>query len=263
MQKTQLIGYLANALSSTGLVELSPLISLLSRYHDEQEMQFELNKLGIFIKTIIRQLETLDSRLNEFADSKEFENFLYILMTKAKNTSRPELIKAYSGLFSSAIETGKLRDSEFAFSLLNGFTEHHLAVLDFMYSTNYENASNIKSSNNDKEFELDEHYIQNPILSFTEQIPKIEGSWTLPSGEHQNEVKVIDATTIDFAPIILEKIANDLKIMGLATRPLYNTFQGDPNGSLYLSITDLGRWLIEISKHETVAQSGTEKLEIA
>lgn len=134
MQKTQLIGYLANTLSSIDLVGLGPFISLISRYVDGQEMQFELDRLEIFIKTLSRQFETLDSRFNELDDNKEFDNFLYDLMAKAKSTSRPELIKAYSGLFSSAIESGNLRNSEFAFSILKGFTEHHLVVLKFMYS---------------------------------------------------------------------------------------------------------------------------------
>tara|TARA_Y100000588_G_scaffold394265_1_gene513822 strand:- start:2957 stop:3322 length:366 start_codon:yes stop_codon:yes gene_type:complete len=84
----------------------------------------------------------------------------------------------------------------------------------------------------------------------TKQQPKIYESSSFPSGEHEEETCVIDATTIDYPSPILEKIASDLKTTGLASSPLYHSFQGDPNGTLYLCVTTIGQWLVQISKLE-------------
>lgn len=238
-----------------GLVAIETIIphfgGIITRAIDRKQNQYEMARIEQFTASLSKRVSGLESKLSQYAQDYAFNELMYDIANHVKTLRGENIIDAHAGLFASALESGNTMDSEFALKILMGFTEHHLAVLYFMNSTDYSNAKSVKHSSKEKILEPLNVYLEFPIFSFTKQLPVVASSWTLPSGEHEYDTSVIDATTIDYPSPILEKIANDLKNMGLATSPLYHSFQSDPNASLYLCMTELGRWLVQISKHES------------
>ncbi|WP_318511572.1 hypothetical protein [Photobacterium leiognathi] len=231
-------------------IEAIPYVGgIIARTIDRKQNRYELERTQQFALSISERVQGLEAKLSRYDQDLALNEFMYDLASHVKTLRGEKLIAAHAGLFVSALESGKIMDCEFAFKILTGFTEHHLAVLKFMCLTDYSNAETVNSSSS-KSVEPHDIYREFPIFSFTKQQPKIEASYSLPSSEHEYDTCVIDATTIDYPSPILEKIANDLKAMGLASSPLYHSFQGDPNGTLYLCITTIGKWLVQISKVE-------------
>ncbi|GEK16218.1 hypothetical protein [Aliivibrio fischeri] len=219
---------------------------IITRTIDRKMNKYEQRRIEILANNISKRVENLEYKLELVGQKEGFNDFFYDLLTQVKTISGKKLIEAHSGLAINVIENHNIQDSEFALKVLSGFTEHHMKVLNYMSVTNYENAEKIKYTCNSK-VDIPQACINSPIFTFINQKHELMATHEYDDGLLIDEACLIDLTILDYDAAILMKIASDLKAMGLATSSQYYTFSKDPNNCLYLSLTDIGLWLIRIS----------------
>ncbi len=221
---------------------------VITRTIDRKISRFEIARIEQLALGISQRVDDLEVKLSQAAQNHEFNEFIFDLSAQVRLTNGHNLIKAYSGIAVHAIVTQHIQDCIFAQKVLSGFTEHHLHVLSFMSINKYDNAEAIKVTNEKNEKTLCLAYVDTPIFSFTEDEPRM----IMSDNNYEGNVQVIDATMIPYPKPILVKIANDLKTMGLASCPSYHKFANDPDSNLYLTLTDIGKWFLEISDSENL-----------
>lgn len=220
---------------------------VITRTIDRKLNRVEIARIEKLTQGIFQRVEDLEAKLSQVIQNNHFNEFIFDLSSQVRLANGDNLIKAYSGIAAHAIKTQHIQDCIFAQKVLSGFTEHHLHVLSFMHINRYDNAEAIKVTDETGEKSLCSAYMETPIYSFTENEPKLSTS----DGNYEGNVQVIDATIIPYPKPILVKIANDLKTMGLASCPSHHQFLDDPNSNLYLTLTDIGKWFLEISDYDS------------